>query len=841
MIPLFLTIRTQEQFGLVTDEHVTQDDPQKLLLKTDILDDVEKYGDTSDFYNVRKYIMDYPEEDMLIVYDPEFKYGQNFVIAVSVEAKFLISKVMMMMMMTMLELMMMMIMMHYEPPEPREWVSLGSEKEINMWAVHAHRSKVNILLKRKWSFFGLGYNFTDVDAFEDRTNCVDIIHDYPSSHPSKPSIHPSEPSVHQAVPEVCSREVDRMIGLSKNAIVQCQARELTVEEIEEHLSSARMKEFLHEAIPKVNRVIQQNKTLDMFYDDWKQLNVSYSVISGKSDKQLKEYQSYTDLQHGKTRTVSCIAWHPRLAGIVAVSIIDSLSLYDRVDQATKFMSNPNLILIWGLDDQMHPLLILESPDQILCFQFNPTNDNWIAGGCFNGMVVLWDISYHQEKLAISRAGAKKNVLQLSTDFDKSKVTETVRYCAVSSIEHSHSLPITDIIWLPRYHHVSKFGYLSENKTEQCVQLLTCSPDQSILFWDIRTHKERIPQENKSSCHTLTPSTFKHLDYVWRPLLKVSTIKNETGADFAPVKFSISPDNYQRPVTADATGVNQGNPELNISTKFYVGTEDGEVLYLDWSPTKDQESGKYQTQKPMFAFQIHDGPVVSLTRSPFFPRVVLSVGGLLFALWRENVNTGPIFVSGSSAKYLNGGMWSGTKPAVFFLIRIDGVIEIWDMLASTHEPSWIQSISGSSLTSICILAKSARLLALGDSNGTLHLLELPPIFYIPKSNETEKFGAYLESETKRREYVEARWAMRDEERVQMDIAAKILSKPVPQLTEDELEARDRLEYEKYLEEEIQFLKELGMYEEEVVATAAVRPASLGGGGTAEKLNTSMAVS
>ena len=52
-------------------------------------------------------------------------------------------------------------------------------------------------------------------------------------------------------------------------------------------------------------------------------------------------------------------------------------------------------------------LLLEAPDDILCFKFMPTNPAIVAGGCINGQVVLWDISEHLERLKAPRAGKKK--------------------------------------------------------------------------------------------------------------------------------------------------------------------------------------------------------------------------------------------------------------------------------------------------------------------------------------------------------------------------------------------------------------------------------------------------
>ncbi|VEL17606.1 unnamed protein product [Protopolystoma xenopodis] len=62
----------------------------------------------------------------------------------------------------------------------------------------------------------------------------------------------------------------------------------------------------------------------------------------------------------------------------------------------------------------------------------------------------------------------------------------------------------------------------------------------------------------------------------------------------------------------------------VSTFFYIGTEDGELVYVDWMPHKDQETGKMITPKPEFQFTQHEGPISFLRRSPFMPSIILMV-------------------------------------------------------------------------------------------------------------------------------------------------------------------------------------------------------------------------
>jgi WD40 repeat protein len=94
--------------------------------------------------------------------------------------------------------------------------------------------------------------------------------------------------------------------------------------------------------------------------------------------------------------VSCIQFQPWLSGkmqnhIVAESFLENLSFDERVIFSMK--SSKSCILFWNFEDlhSIDPILILSSPLEILCFEFNPKDPNIVVGGSINGQVVLWDL------------------------------------------------------------------------------------------------------------------------------------------------------------------------------------------------------------------------------------------------------------------------------------------------------------------------------------------------------------------------------------------------------------------------------------------------------------------
>ena len=95
------------------------------------------------------------------------------------------------------------------------------------------------------------------------------------------------------------------------------------------------------------------------------------------------------------------------------------------------------------------------------------------------------------------------------------------------------------------------------------------------------------------------------------------------------------------------------PLEGINSNLIVGTEDGDMIYVDWMPQKDVKTAKRQTPLPHFVAQIHDGPIVSLSRSPFLPDVVLCVGGFSWSIWKETVTSGALLSSAPYSKAPTG--------------------------------------------------------------------------------------------------------------------------------------------------------------------------------------------
>ncbi|NXB21467.1 WDR63 protein, partial [Rhagologus leucostigma] len=781
IFPLLLTANTQKIFNCRADEDVTEENCFKCIKKEDIIQDLKTRANTSDFHPLKKVILEYPGEELLVVFDPKFQYGQNFYIVASEEAKENLLKLSATAKET------------GETEENREetlevhkaWVSLGSEKEVDEESVKERDTKIKYKISRVRRKFGAPITFTDKNASDDKDSYAEC----KSYEDNTFSIKMIERDVGvQTVPKVRETSTQTKWTYPKNASTQYYTRQLSNEAKAETLSSETLKEFLTAVHIRMEIALQQNEIMDVFFDDWKALAEDED---GKPEVYLKVYQSFTDVQYLKNRTISCVRWHPTIYGIIALSAREQPSYEEQVNLSNKSLLHQSVILLLSFFDPICLQLVLKAPEDIYCFQFSPSDPNIIAGGCVDGQVVLWDISKHEEKLQSAKPVADEitdsseachiqivfvtecNTQSILDVYEQRKEPPLVRHCAASSILYSNKKPATDVQWLPCNSVVDQKGGTSENRDENYLQLVTCSPDCSILFWDIPSieHRqkflsEKIKEEKRSY---MPPDTDEDLDLSWKPLIKINLHERDTNTEYGPTRISFRELQYRYKTSGKAKSLSalrapvkespytemsassSKNLEVleNISTNFFVGNEDGEVVYSDWKMKIDTNSKKPVSQKQSQKYTLHTETINTLQNSPFFKDIFLSIGGQKFAIWKEGVTNGPILQSSCSAGRYTAGQWSLTRPGVFFIGRDNGNIDIWDLLKKTHEPSHFQNISKSVITFISPSTASAEqhFLAVSDDLGVLHILEICQTLCHPSSNEHASVLDYFEREVK----------------------------------------------------------------------------------------------
>ena len=107
---------------------------------------------------------------------------------------------------------------------------------------------------------------------------------------------------------------------------------------------------------------------------------------------------------------------------------------------------------------------------------------------------------------------------------------------------------------------------------------------------------------------------------------------------------------------------------------------------------------------------------------------------------------PIMTTKYHSSYLTSGCWSPTRAGVFFVTRMDGVVDIWDYFYRQNEVAYSHKVCDPTLSSIAVQGTSqsgGKLVAMGDVTGTVSLLELCESLAVAQSNERKAIDLMFE--------------------------------------------------------------------------------------------------
>lgn len=801
LVPLYISNQTIDLFGL--RELTTGAGPLHMAVpKVNLVADMFTRAAISDFTPAKKQIQSFTGAELIIVYDPEWSHGQNFYLLVTPDAtqayldsilpkaKKRLSSVS-----AVADAADAGLPAVAPKPTSKKWISLGSEEEVDWETVRPTRDRITLKLSRKLREFGAPCSFSDAPLKQfveiksytaaDEANAQQQAD--PNSRPIQYTRRTLLTTGTQAVAELTDSDSQTTWNRPQNAIMQYEPRSLSKEQVDAALESVELEEFVGSSYNLLQHALRFNNVANIFQDNYKDLGDEDVVFERSTLTGLQELQSFTSIRRSKDKSASAIDWHPTFKGVLAVSCVRKSTFNERQEITAIPRENQSCVLIWNVKDPIHPQLLLELPDDIVCFKFNPEEPHIAAGGCLNGQIVLWDLSEYTDYLCGRKLSIRDSGESRSLDKNQSNVTGNqilhkgsefkgvkdavdmphVQYSVTSSIEHGHKSVVTDLCWLPKAAELKgPGGEICLGSEMGHMQLASVSLDGNLLFWDMRQKKD-----------------FKSLDLTWRPFFRAPMLYADNTNAYGLTKLALlmvpglkEAANKGAPVSANVTAAKPGNgsPTLSpvkranankvdpiVSSRFFAVSEEGDVLVGDWAGDKSAATGAGEdklSSKLLKSFSVHAGPVTDLQRSPFFPEILLSVGGWSFAIWHEDVLTGPLVESVPAAHSLICGLWSPTRPGVFFLGRTDGTIEIWDLTSSSFAPIQLHSVGSSTISSMALKSTTVLLgskqqgeakggkgpstrtvtrqyLAVGTDSNTLHVLEIPP--HLSKASKMEK--------------------------------------------------------------------------------------------------------
>ena len=155
--------------------------------------------------------------------------------------------------------------------------------------------------------------------------------------------------------------------------------------------------------------------------------------------------------------------------------------------------------------------------------------------------------------------------------------------------------------------------------------------------------------------------------------------------------------------------------------------------------------------------MHHGPIPSIQRNPTHNKYFMTVGDWSARIWSDDLKS-PIITSQYHNSYLTSGCWSPIRAGVFYVTRSDGVMDVWDISHNQNEVQYSHKVSDAALTSISIEGNTqggGKLVAVGDANGLVSLLEVCDSLAQPQHNEKALVNTIFERSSVRQKNLEAR--------------------------------------------------------------------------------------
>jgi len=824
-MPMMISGKNMEKYKLKTGPGLRDVVPFQEFDKEWVQAEIQEIGFYSDFFNFREHINMFPEEKLLIIADPDEKYGENWLICLTGQAKKKClsaaqakkdeadaaakaiqdeidrKKAE--------ELAALNAVYEDKPIIPNEWVTDHqdqTDQQVRQLTVKSSREPLALCMTRKRREFGDSVKFSD-RADSGLAECRQ--HKDPNYELKKMELDVAL----QSVPETIEAASQTTWFRSVNKTLQYDAIEMEADKAKEQLEDPKLLAFLRGVQVEIEEALQQNETVDLFGDEFGGMGEDDVALNNNSGNNIKELRTFADLKYSKNKALPAIDWHPKKKGIVAVAAVGNFSFDQRVQKSGKVSTS--YLLIWDFTDLIHPQLMLQSPHDTYCFRYNPTQPHIIAAGCISGQVVLWDTTEASKMLQRKRGKNASDDPECDDNgdsSDKDKTVPPVKHASISHIDTSHRRPVADLTWLPPGMEVDHRGKIEQTDETVSYQFLTVAGDGQVCIWDTR-YKE-IAKANPRLHKELKPNKDGSMpEVMWQPQYKLTLTKLEGVGELglARSKLNCNFNGRKSRIT-------------DFASQFFCGTEEGEMVFADWKPKPkgddggggdDDDGGGDAPEYVQWMSQDHFRPCVSLEQSPFFPDILLSVSDWSFNLWQKGLKK-PLFSSPLSSAYLTSGRWSPTRPGVLMVAKADGSIDVWDFTDRSHMYSTSVNATAFPINSMEFwntsnLHAKQQLLAVSESSGTLHILDIPRNLWRPLSNEMEMMEAFFTRERQHVDYVSKRTVVRDGEKAVLDAEGEKEEEEEEekQVDTDALKAEEEKAEEEYKQMECKFRSELGL--------------------------------
>ncbi|EDL42374.1 hypothetical protein, conserved [Plasmodium vivax] len=426
---------------------------------------------------------------------------------------------------------------------------------------------------------------------------------------------------------------------------------------EEIFRSNKLQKFLHKLFPIMEKCLIENSLITE--SNGQPFAQNIDILSFKHAKKLNKIFIYTDVKYTTDKVVLFTLSLSLINYLIFIIYVNNY----KNDNFIEGVNTDSYILIWSYSNYINPLYALISPYQISSAVVNEKGYDVVIAGCSNGLLVVWKLppNFQGRPLLDSKINEK---------------TVDIEPYIFSSIEHSHKREVTSLLLLNDKTLVICEKKISINNQKNYHLLISISVDGTILLWDA-TNVEII--EVKVSAKKKEKELIDDL-YSFKPLFKINSTRPNTEYSLGFTYFHFV--------------------ELNCNvSSFFAFSEEGEYVVGNIYGCMQKEKNYSIINKINDDYKSFK-TLICVKRNSIIKYLILTLTDTNFSLWKENEEH-PLYVSPKSNEIYSCCEFSQTKISVIFVGKINGHIEIWNLMEQKNHCMYSLSISSYSLTCISI--------------------------------------------------------------------------------------------------------------------------------------------
>ncbi|RZC37985.1 WD repeat-containing protein 63, partial [Asbolus verrucosus] len=771
---------TQHAIGCVVGDNITPEKPSMNVDAELIQTCLETNPEDSEFLPIKDEIMEFTGREMLICYiQDESQENDEFFVCVTNEAIDVVNEIMQKMKRIQENRLK-----NAVHRKVKYWKPLGSDEDLEEMKIRRNRSLIEVEIESKYPVLPYTIQFRQVNSQNMRDGYMEL---KPGDDKPSTVYRRRIDSVTQVTPQVVSNEAQTVCRYPKNAYTQYKYDIPSDESILDKFGKF-FKEYMSHNIESINDILRVNGFINLYSNDYENLILNMKSTFKVSLPLTKDYLCFIDMKLCGRKMIASLCWHPMWTGCVVASYVETapnLYLGSRIttDVVYRAIHDTHPVLFWSFDDDLKPKLILQTPRPVYTLSCCPYDSNLILGGCVNGQLILWDITgklnqvEEEEVLTIYQQRYRAHMFSLMEWMKNIYDKALIRPTALSDLKYSHKGCVNAIYWMSPFHSVSKTGKIEEldEDADHSLQLLTSSEDGSIMIWDLLKKPVVAPGgfkairkmrrlKKRPSALLVAESPFKQLHLNLKPIYKINV--THVLENHRILNISSFYARYFNTVYEISSKESKKNPKLSDRLiykpvlhfwnsdrrqRFFVGTMEGDYIQATWEG-HEFDSGEivnWEDCQFVNAGKYHDGPVISLDYSAISD-TILSVGGRVFAFWRENFPNRPIVWRKSPSIY-TGGNWALFVQSSVKLTRMDGYVEFWMLFNNSKTPIQVSLTSNGAATHVLTQPRRIKniVAALCDYRGLMKMYHRGHQNPIIGRAQEENLSAFLTKEIERK--------------------------------------------------------------------------------------------